>query len=238
MLRASTLVELHADVKPGHFSFFLDLDPFFNPQAEDSRWQKVVLLGRPVPTLAPEDLLLLLCAHGAKHLWQDLRWVCDIAELLRGQPGLDWRRVCEEARALHGERMLLLGLALAERLLDAPVLEGLGRRARAEPVVRSLVAQTVGRMFGPASGWRRAWEELAFPVRVRERRRDAFRFYFRRAVTPTTEDWAAWRLPPALAFVYPLLRPWRLALKYGRRLLFRRQRSEVRSQKSERAGDF
>ena len=36
--------------------------------------------------------------HGAKHLWERLIWVCDIVELVKARPNLDWDRVISTAR--------------------------------------------------------------------------------------------------------------------------------------------
>ena len=35
--------------------------------------------------MASEDLLIDLCAHGCKHLWQRLAWIGDIAALTRSR---------------------------------------------------------------------------------------------------------------------------------------------------------
>src|SRR5262249_44960393 len=41
------------------------------------RLQNVTIAGRTVPTLAQEDLVLFLAAHGTMHGWGSLIWVCD-----------------------------------------------------------------------------------------------------------------------------------------------------------------
>src|SRR3712207_8653927 len=39
--------------------------------------------------------LLILCVHGTKHIWGRLSWICDVAELLRTQPDMDWEYVLD-----------------------------------------------------------------------------------------------------------------------------------------------
>src|SRR5208282_3108781 len=51
-----------------------------NLQARASR---TIVGGCEVPCLSPEDSLLVLCLHAAKHLWTRLIWLSDIAETLR-----------------------------------------------------------------------------------------------------------------------------------------------------------
>jgi hypothetical protein len=41
---------------------------------------------REIPTLGDEDLVQFLCAHGTKHRWASLGWVCDLAALVRARP--------------------------------------------------------------------------------------------------------------------------------------------------------
>ncbi len=43
---------------------------------------RTVIAGCEVPSLSPEDSLLVLCLHAAKHLWTRLIWLSDIAESL------------------------------------------------------------------------------------------------------------------------------------------------------------
>jgi len=73
-----------------------------------------------VEALAPDELLILLCVHGSKHAWEQLKWTVDVAELLRGH-SLDWQRVLTTATTWKCRRMVFLGLALANRIFDTPL---------------------------------------------------------------------------------------------------------------------
>jgi hypothetical protein len=76
--------------------------------------------GKEVRGLAPEYLLIILCVHGSKHAWERLKWIADVAELLRAQQ-LNWKRVFSTATKWKCRRMLLLGLELANRLMETPL---------------------------------------------------------------------------------------------------------------------
>ena len=88
-----TLVELHWRFTPNYFPFTPESDRLWE------RLESVSLADTSVLNLSPEDLLLYLCVHGCKHVWQRLAWITDIAELLR-HPQLEWRRVTEQATRL------------------------------------------------------------------------------------------------------------------------------------------
>jgi hypothetical protein len=77
-------VDVHWGLMPPYFA-----NPFDGMAATPSL-SSVELAGRKIQTLAPEPLLLYLCSHGAKHAFNRLAWICDIAALLRKFPGLDW----------------------------------------------------------------------------------------------------------------------------------------------------
>ena len=71
--------------------------------------------------LSPHDLLLVLCVHGAKHLWERLLWLCDIAQLLERNPHIDWEWVLRSAREREIERMMALCLSLTRDVMGSPL---------------------------------------------------------------------------------------------------------------------
>jgi hypothetical protein len=201
------IVELHRDVASKDFA-----DVTFDEGAW-ARAMRVPLLGGAVSAPSAEDLLLALCVHGAKHLWERLAWVCDVAGLVNSRAELDWRAVFERAAAARVERMLLLGLRLARGLADASLPEEVWRKVEEDEAVARLSTDAAARMFdgeeyAPASFLR----SVGFNLRARRRARERLR-YFRFILTPTDGDLAALALPARLSFVYYLLRPFRLLLK-------------------------
>src|SRR2546421_2242639 len=105
------------------------------PVGEDV-WERAGTLafgGDEVRCLSAEDLLLALCVHGAKHLWERLAGGCDVAELLNSRAGLDWGGVLRRAQDTHTERMLLLCLRLPNRPLGAALPESMREAIQADP---------------------------------------------------------------------------------------------------------
>ena len=47
--------------------------------------------------LTPEDLLLILCVHGGKHVWECLKWLVDVRELVDRFPQLDYDALIQRA---------------------------------------------------------------------------------------------------------------------------------------------
>ncbi len=77
--------------------------------------------GQRIMAFTPEDELIILCCHGSKEKWLKLKWVVDVAEYLKQNPSLDWPTIIGRAKAQGLQRITLLGLGLAQYLLDAPL---------------------------------------------------------------------------------------------------------------------
>lgn len=127
----------------------LQTRPFAFPPLNDDWWQTLGLKpfgGYQIRTLTTEQLLLLLCVHGSKHMWERLIWVCDVAEILRTQQ-IDWSLLCSEARRLNVERMLRLGLSVAHELLDAPLPEDILQATTADTTISKLRSHALELLF-------------------------------------------------------------------------------------------
>ena len=137
---ALAVVDLHTAIMPPGYSYTEDFDSL----VERSR---VMQFGASdVRTLEPVDLLEVLCYHGFKNRWDRLKYVADVAELLRATPELSWDAVYARARAMRSRRVLWLGLSLAEQVLDAPLPERVRRDVRADRHVASLSRDLMERL--------------------------------------------------------------------------------------------
>jgi hypothetical protein len=208
-------VEIHWEIAETFFTFPLDTDRLWD------RLVVVRLAGQQVPTLSPEDLLLILCAHGTKHLWERLGWICDIARLIDAHQELNWEQVFEHAASLGSERMLLLGVFLASDILGVRLPEEVSRRALADGSVKMLAAQVRKRLFREENDSPGIIRSAVFHLKARERARDRIKYLLRLALQTTVHDWLFIPIPRPLFFLYYLLRPVRLALKYASNLLKR-----------------
>src|SRR5262249_20915592 len=102
-------LDLHWRLSPPYFPF--------TPEG-DVLWERAVEVGLRygfVTTLCADDLMMFLCVHGAKHGWQSLSGVCDVAEAIRAYQ-YDWLSLAAYAKRLGSHRMLLLGVLLAHEL--------------------------------------------------------------------------------------------------------------------------
>jgi hypothetical protein len=191
------------------------------------RCRTVDLTGHRVRTLAVPDLLIVLCVQLAKDTAEPLGGprlikVCDIAELVRSHPGLDWNSVVRESRRLGVLHLVCLGLAVAARLLGSAIPPAVQESCRGIRSLDSLILHVEERVLGDGTRPYSHPEFLdcaSWNAAIRERFRDREKgmitlTYF--ALSPNGDDYAFVRLPRKLAPLYRLVRPVRLAWKYGR----------------------
>ncbi len=208
--RGRNLVEIKWQILPRFYSVDFNVDDFF------ARAVTVIVAGQELRTLCEQDLMLVLCAHVAKHAWTQLSWLCDIVQLAQSR-SLDWEALRIEAERLGIARIVAVSFLLAQKLLgNAPPaqlnLKGdPAAEALAERVLRQIVAEAE---FDPASlGYFRLMMNL------RERRRDRMSFFWRLCLTPGAGEWSAVRLPGPLFPLYRVVRLFRLAGRMAGALL-------------------
>jgi len=205
------ILELHWDVAPRFLGVHLD-------PASWQRARPVSLAGATLNTLCPEDLLFALCVHGTLHGWERISWICDVAELLRATPELDWARVGELVSRHRTWRMLRLALALARDLLDATLPEGVDADVAGDPAVEPLVHLVTERIITnttPHPGPTPRYVQWGVHLGVQDDGIGRLRQRWRSIFIPSFEDWEALHLPAVLGWLHPVLRPVRLLLKHG-----------------------
>jgi hypothetical protein len=170
------LIEIHWEFAESFFSFAFDIEEIF------ARSETIEICGNPVRTLCREDSLVVLCAHGSKHLWGRLSWICDIAQTVSGSREPDWDLLIERARKLRLRRILWLGLLLANNLLGAKLPDEVMRHIRAEPKIDGLAQQIRRGLFRNAKEESGTVRTTLLQLSMRERMRDKFAYSFRLVV--------------------------------------------------------
>lgn len=193
-------------------------DPYFSRLGEDDLlWRTratVPFLGREVAALAPEILLPALCVHAAKHHWDQLSYVADVAAFVATQGDLDWPRVWEVAEASGSRRRLCVGLLLVQSLLGTEIPGNVLTQCRSDILAARLALRFESHFATENASHTglvsHAWIDLAGMDTFRDRMR-----YCRGILSPNVSDWANNPLPPGLTPLLPLLRPLRLLRSYG-----------------------
>jgi Uncharacterised nucleotidyltransferase len=214
----AALVELHCHVSSARFCVALPTSALL------ARARPVPIGGGEVPALADDDLFLALCLHGAKHRWARLEWLTAAAALAVRQR-LDLAGLLVRASAIGARRTVLLALRLMHDALALPLPSAVLASSDDDPLPRLaeearglwFVAKVV-KVFNEEEDTTAA--NLRYNYRLRDTAADRARYAARWLFGPSPEDWGWVRLPDALAPLYRVLRPLRLAARYragGRR---------------------
>jgi hypothetical protein len=203
------LVELHTERTFRYHPKPLSAEKLLERQA------RVRFDGHDVPALSLEDELILICIHGAKHFWERLMWIADVAALVSRQP-MDWNRAKLAAREVQAERMVSVGLLLAMNMLGAQ-LSGQAVGALGSDGAAKRIAAEIGRRLPnvdaePFGLLGRA----AFRIRMRGGFLPGVAYLLRLSLSPTEEDWVAGAEEKRPGILDAISRPFRLARKYGR----------------------
>ncbi len=204
------LVEFHTERTFRYHPRRLPIEKLFERRAS------VTIDGREVPALSVEDELVLICVHGAKHFWERLMWIGDVAALVSKKGGVDWKRAVAAACEVGAERMLGLGLWLAMDVLRAELPEQVAAQVRADSIVARLAAQIGNRLGVGESGRMRILERAAFRVKMRGGFWDGVAYLMRLSLSPTEEDWVPGEEAERSWLLDAVGRPVRLARKHGR----------------------
>src|SRR5271157_5796533 len=204
------LVELQWALLPRFYAVDLCVEDLL------ARAGRTVVAGYEVLCLSPEDSVLVLCLHAAKHLWTRLIWLSDIAETLRSQSRnqiIDYSLVFSQARALGIARILGVSFWLVKNVLQAELPESAEEMIAADPRVRTLGSEFAERLAGGAAYDFESTDYFRLILKLRERRGDRWRYLWRLVWTPGAGDVAAVRLPEALFPLYRIVRIGRLTRK-------------------------
>lgn len=205
-IAGKNLVELQWALLPHFYAIDLPVKDLL------ARAGTTVVSGSEVPCLSPEDSLLVLCLHAAKHLWTRLIWLSDIAESLQTQ-SIDYSLLSSRASDLGVARILGISFWLVKNVFRAEIPKPAEEIIAADPEVPVLGHEFAERLARGATYDFESTEYFRLTLKLRERRSDRARYLWRLFWTPGSGDVAAVRLPEALFPLYRIVRIARLIRK-------------------------
>jgi hypothetical protein len=187
------------------------------------RVENVQMLDQKISALPPDTLLLYLCHHGSNHQWSHLKWIADIAHLVKKYPEQDYELIRKKAISRGFRKSLDLGLILAEQVGGAILPDSTKNAIYMDPSVNRLAQQVINKSLETDYSPGRTSVALFF-FRLRENYRD-WAIYIRNLVfIPRQLDWKVVDLPDILYPLYFIIRPIRLLYSMSRRYFTTRPR--------------
>jgi hypothetical protein len=166
------LVELQWALLPRFYAIDLEVDGML------ARSGRAVVAECDVRCLSPEDSLLVLSLHAAKHLWGRLIWLLDIAQTLRIEK-IDYDLVLTNARTLGITRILGVTFWLVKNVLEEKIPAQAEQLIAHDPSVAMLGPEFASRLERAATYDFVSTEYFRLILKLRERRRDKLRYLWR-----------------------------------------------------------
>ncbi|MDI6645230.1 MAG: nucleotidyltransferase family protein, partial [Methanobacteriaceae archaeon] len=207
--KTGVMIEINWDFEGIFISFPMDPKFLFNELT------KFHFNGMEIEELSPENQILMLSIHNAKHDWNRLLWICDISEFLKSYTNLNWSKILKNAKKIGIKRILLINLFLAKDLfqLNLPneVLNELESDSKALEITndikrRLLIENKSLNLF----------EKFIFDIKKRDKIRYGLKDSFSGLFKPSYADFQLLPLPENLFFLYYLIRPFLVFKRYNK----------------------
>jgi Uncharacterised nucleotidyltransferase len=205
----NVIVEMQTEITLRYFPRKLNFD------ALEKRLATISIAGGQVLSFSPEDTLILLSVHGAKHFWERLMWIADISELSQAIPAIRWDEAFSRAKKMGVSRALNLALYLAHRMLEAPLPDYVLAKVLLDRASSKLGDGICERFSMNAHMQIPIFARLRFRVASRDSFWAGLRFAMRLATSPTEHDRADAPLPDGMSGMRRWLRPVLLMKRYG-----------------------
>jgi putative nucleotidyltransferase-like protein len=200
------LLEIQWRILPRFYGIDFDLESLFE------RAVAIEFCGSAVRTLCPEDLMLVLCAHAAKHAWMQLSWIREMGELSNSR-ALNWGGIWREAETLGICRIVGVGCLLANNLLGVEMPDVVQGYVQRDGKARLIAGRVLAELQQEKQFDTESLAYFRMIMDSRERWLDRMRLLWRLALTPSVGEWSAIRLPE---WLFPLYRVVRFARLFQR----------------------
>lgn len=171
--------------------------------------QSIVILKEKVETFPTESLLVYLCIHGSKHLWERMVWIKDIDLLIRTQT-IDWDLIVKKVSKSDFERMFLLGLYLSNSLFQTPLPTVLKKQMEHQ----NWLLKLSDFIISDQASHRNMFYNSLVMIHLFPGTRMKLRYLYKIILKPSQNEYRFIDLPEGYYWVYYFVRPYLLIKKY------------------------
>jgi len=196
-------VEMHWLLLDNDYPLQVDLDAIWEQP------QDVNLNGRQIQTFSTESLLIYLCIHGSKHLWERIGWVKDIDQMIRTQT-IDWNRIIPELKKSGFERMVFLGLYLSQKLFQTHLPDSIKEALQKEKNLPKLTCFVLSNWEDPKN----MFLNTAAMLRLFPSVKMKILYLHKIILKPSNSEYRFIDLSKGFYWVYYFVRPYLLLKKY------------------------
>ncbi|MEI7831711.1 MAG: nucleotidyltransferase family protein [bacterium] len=211
------LLEVHWKITDADFLHAFNIDEIFSSN------RTVTLNGHTVRTLNTEDMALYLCYHATHHYWMKYRYLDDFASAIRKIDVSKWDQLLYSS-ASRGLRLpLLVTLGLCHHLLGLDLPEMISHAIERDRLVRYTTRLALAYIIrSPAAGPNLLEKQIVNFITSNKPCLTKTLALLGSMFVPSEQDYLWLKLPAALRWLYPILRPFR-RIGRGIGLMFSRE---------------
>jgi hypothetical protein len=202
-------------------------------------WQNLVeidLMGHPTQTFNPELTLMIQCVNvGKEALQPSFKQICDVAQIIKSYPDLNWEKALELSGAFHCQQLFLSGLQTTHLLLSVTLPSGIREKLIENTASMKLIFDHNHNSLS-ARNTPGIWSEYREQLKTVDRPRDKIfitGFYVLMALLSllriNDSDREFWPLPHPFEYLYFVIRPIRLLVQYPFGMLYRMAQSWIQT---------
>jgi len=200
--------EIHWSLLDQDYPVHINLDTIWKNS------QFIAVNDQEIPTFSTEDLLLYLCIHGSKHLWERIEWIKDIDLLLQTQD-INWGKVIKETEDSDFETMFYLGLYLTYILFETQLPKSIRVVVTKNKKLVDLTDFIFKRWQNPNTmGISKTIQQTTFMLKLFPTLSMRLSYLHKIILKPSLNEYWFVDLPNNFYWLYYLIRPYLLFKKY------------------------
>ena len=205
-------LDVHWEISVGVGARSLDSEQVFSRAAHRT------LLGREVLAPSAVDRLLIICASGTRDRWGTIEKLLGLAMQVRDVPPEIWPQMMAAAHDAGCERRVAIAVAHVGRVFELPLPPAVAAVMADDSRARSLVRTLRPGALEEGPPWRNrpTLEHLFWKFATEDSALAGLGHASVRLFRSGPEDWEWVTLPRFAGWLYPVLRPVRLALKWAK----------------------
>jgi len=196
-----TYIELHWKLFRKKLSIdFIDLNIFTN-------YTTLNINKHQLQTLEINTLLIYLCIHGSKHMWERIGWIADIDKLIT-KYDINWNFI----KNSNNKIPIYLGLYISHKLFNTPIPKEILANIEHNNNIKNLYQQTTHLWSNHIDN--RIKFKFNYHAQLMNSKFEYYKYYFKTLFGITQDDVLYKNLSEKYHILYILLRPIRLISKY------------------------
>jgi hypothetical protein len=197
-------IELHWTLSSGEF--FIDLEKL-DYLSDVKKYQ---IQNNDINVFSNEKLFIYLCVHGHKHLWERIEWLVDIVYLIEKE-NIDLEKVIELSKQVDADRIVLSTLLICQKMFEIMILEEFDCKkliVKTDKFYKQLL-NNYDCVHDKNNNREVSMNQFYMLKNFTYRKK-----YIKSFFLPTQKDFESVNLPKYLYFVYYIIRPVNIVIRY------------------------